>query len=79
MRGRDWIDGKIIDENNHAYKLNRDSSELISLGDIHAEHKDDTIEYSIDILGAENLPSDLRAHIFAKNYLDSELPSLVSC
>lgn len=72
IAGRPWIGGKIINDQHVAFGLNNKPQNLLSLADIKAETKDDHIEYSIDILSAgEALPSDLRVHIFAKNYIDS--------
>ena len=80
ISGKPWIGGKIISEQKVAYGLNNKPHNLLSLGDIKAEAKEDHVEYSIDILSAgETLPGDLRVHIFAKNYIDSELPSALNC
>jgi hypothetical protein len=80
IRGKPWIGGKIINEQHVAYGLNNKPQNLLTLGDIKAEAKEDHVEYSIDILSAgDTMPGDLRVHIFAKNYIDSELPSALNC
>lgn len=72
IQGKEWQDGQIITENNEVYKISDSYTDFLGLGDIAAETKEDNVEYSIDILSSkEELPKDLRVHIFAKNYIDS--------
>lgn len=73
IQGKEWQDDQIITENNEVYKISDSYTDFLGLGDIAAETKGDNVEYSINILSSkEELPKDLRAHIFAKNYIDSE-------
>ncbi len=71
LKAKKWNKNKLIDDNNMIYAL-KNKNEYISLGELKTETKEDHIECSVSVnTSNEELPQDLRIHIFAKNYIDS--------
>ena len=79
VKGRKWINDDIID-NNTIYKVNKKINNLVTLGEIKANVVENHIQYDIELItNGESLPSDLRVHLFAKNYIDSENNEFFTC
>lgn len=78
LKAKKWNKNKLIDENNMIYGLKK-NNEYISLGELTAETKEDHIECSLLVnTSNEELPQDLRIHVFAKNYIDSSNIEIVN-